>query len=166
MKVKFVPIDKEIDIEPNETLLQAAKRNGVFIKSLCGGMPSCAECRVKVLDGEHNVIKPTKKELNLIGTSYFIDNRRLACQLRCFGDITIDITEQIEKLQVATKRPQGTKTIVDDSRAVRGTLILEDQDIKVSTQNFVDVEEKKAAELEEKRIRNQLLKELKTKKLK
>ena len=97
MKVKFLPQNIECEIKPGQTVLHVAQDNGIYVKSVCRGVPSCAECRVKVLEGDHNVTPPASSELGLIGTGHFIDHRRLSCQLRCFGDITIDLTEQIEK---------------------------------------------------------------------
>ena len=67
-----------------------------------------AECRVKIVEGEHNVLPPSKAELNLIGTNYFVDQRRLSCQVRCYGNITVDLTEQIERSEIQNKK----KTLV------------------------------------------------------
>jgi 2Fe-2S ferredoxin len=108
MKVKFLPMNVEHDINTGESVLELAKRHGVFVKSLCGGMPSCAECRVKIVEGEHNVMPPGFKEKALIGSAYFIDHSRLSCQVKCMGDITVDLTEQIEKQNAApiSKRPR------------------------------------------------------------
>lgn len=97
MKVKFVPQNIECEIKPGESVLHVAQDNGIYVKSVCRGVPSCAECRVRVIEGEDNVTPPASSELALIGTGHFIDRRRLSCQLRCFGDITVDMTEQIEK---------------------------------------------------------------------
>lgn len=97
MKVKFVPQNIECEIKPGESVLHVAHDNGIYVKSVCRGVPSCAECRVRVIEGDHNVTPPASAELGLIGTGHFIDHRRLSCQLRCFGDITVDMTEQIEK---------------------------------------------------------------------
>jgi len=108
MKVKFLPIDKEFEINENESVLELAKRTGVFIKSICGGLPSCSECRIKIVSGEHNIMPPGFKEKSLIGSSYFIDHSRLSCQVKCMGDITVDVTEQIakENAQPASKKPR------------------------------------------------------------
>lgn len=97
MKVKFVPQDVELEIEVGQTVMDLAHKNGIPIRSTCNGMPSCAECRVKVVDGDWNTNPPSRKELGLIGTGYYIDQRRLSCQMLCFGDITVDTAEQIEK---------------------------------------------------------------------
>ncbi|MEK6556581.1 MAG: 2Fe-2S iron-sulfur cluster-binding protein, partial [Bdellovibrionota bacterium] len=110
MKVKFIPQNIELDIEPNQSVMKLAHEKGIYIKSVCGGLPSCSECRVRVIEGEQNVLPPSTKELNLIGTGYFIDQRRLSCQLKCFGDVVIDLTEQIAKQATdGPKRPQGSK---------------------------------------------------------
>ncbi len=100
MKVTFVPQNLEFDILPGESILDVAKRTDVFIKSVCGGVPSCTECRVRVVGGNHNVLPPGPKEKVLIGSSYFIDHSRLSCQLKCMGDIVVDLTDQIEKEKV------------------------------------------------------------------
>jgi 2Fe-2S ferredoxin len=101
-------MDKEFEINTNESVLELAKRNGVFIKSICGGLPSCSECRVKIIAGEHNIMPPGFKEKSLIGSAYFIDHSRLSCQVKCMGDITVDLSEQVikEHAQPASKKPR------------------------------------------------------------
>jgi 2Fe-2S ferredoxin len=108
MKVKFLPMNQEFEINEGESVLELAKRSGVFVKSICGGLPSCAECRVKIVSGEHNIMPPTFKEKSLIGSAYFIDHSRLSCQVKCMGDITVDLSEQVEKqnAQPASKKPR------------------------------------------------------------
>lgn len=132
MKVKFLPQEIEIDVSPDESVLQAAQRNNIFIKSVCNGVPNCAECRVRVVEGEHNVLKPSQKELQLIGTAHFVDQRRLSCQLRCFGDITIDLTEQVEKEaneDIKRRKKLGVTKDSDISHAKSGNLIDQDEEL-------------------------------------
>lgn len=126
MKVKFLPINKEIEITPEKTLLQAALENHVDIKSICKGKLICAECRVKVVEGEANCLPPSKAELNLIGSAWQLDSRRYACQVRCFGDVTVDITEQVQRSESARKNIRGFKSnrSPSESTAVIDTMIL------------------------------------------
>lgn len=130
MKVKFLPTGKEIEATPNKSLLQLCNENQVEIKSICKGVPSCAECRIKIVEGEHNVLPPSKAEISLIGSNYFIDQRRLSCQVRCFGDITVDLTEQIERAEIQTKKVRGFRVQNQkgggETHAKQGTLILEE----------------------------------------
>ncbi len=127
MKVKFLPINVEHEIEFNETVLHLAQRHDIHIQSVCKGLPSCAECRIQIKQGEHNVPHPSTKELSLIGTAYYIDQSRLSCQLRCFGDVVVDLSEQLEKENRVAKRPQGKAVRPDgaESHAVKGVLIEE-----------------------------------------
>lgn len=130
MKIKFLPTNIELDANPNKSLLQICQENNIEIKSICKGVPSCAECRVKITSGEHNILPPSKAELSLIGTNYFIDQRRLSCQVRCFGDITVDLTEQLERAETQSKKVRGFRLPhqkgVIETHAKQGTLVLEE----------------------------------------
>ncbi len=138
MKVKFMPMNIELEIQPDQSVMSLAHENNIPIHSVCNGMPSCAECRVRLIEGEHNVLPPSAKELSLIGTGHFIDQRRLSCQLLCFGNITVDLTEQVEKAtegKVNKKFLQRAQKEAENSHAAEGILIEQDsefQDISTS----------------------------------
>lgn len=128
MKVTFLPTNQTIEILPEESLLKAAQRNKISIRSLCKGEAICAECRVKIVEGENNVLPPKKSEITAIGSGYFIDQRRLACQVRCFGNITVDISEQIQKQESQSKKMKGSKKgTVTESQAIQDTLLLKEK---------------------------------------
>ncbi|MGZ3742788.1 MAG: 2Fe-2S iron-sulfur cluster-binding protein [Pseudobdellovibrionaceae bacterium] len=125
MKVKFIPQNIELEVTPEKSLLQIATENHIEIKSICKGVPSCAECRVRVVEGENNVLPPNKAELGLIGTNWRIDSRRLACQMRCFGDVTVDLTEQLERQENQNKKVRGFRSEKQkESHAVQDTMLL------------------------------------------
>ncbi len=125
MKVKFLPSGEEHEIEFNETILHLAQRVGLHIQSVCKGIPSCAECRIQIVEGEHHVLPPSKKEIGLIGTAHYVDLSRLSCQLRCFGDVTVDLSEQIEKQERMKIKPNDRMARRDgeESRAVLGGIL-------------------------------------------
>lgn len=130
MKVKFLPEGQEIEIAPDQSVMDLAHKNGIFIKSICGGVPNCAECRVKLVEGDENVMEPSNNELNLIGTGHFIDHRRLSCQLKCFGDIVVDLSEQLEKQKTAPKKVLGNRKMdLDKSHATNEMLVDTDKDL-------------------------------------
>lgn len=125
MKIKFLPQNVEVEGNPNKTLLQIATENKLEIRSICKGVPSCAECRVRITEGGSNVLPPSKPELNLIGSSYYIDGRRLSCQVHCFGDVTVDLTEQVERIETQSKKIRGFRANKQvESRAVNDTMLL------------------------------------------
>lgn len=168
MKLKFIPQNVEFEVTSDQSVLHVAQDNGIHIKSVCKGVPSCAECRVFVAEGEQNVMPPSSQELSLIGTAYFVDQRRLSCQLHCFGDVTIDLSEQIQKAENALvgKKPRGAREDFDpkETNAVMGNVIFEEKKEAPAKapppprqqQNRADIEEKKfnrvAFEEEKKRL--------------
>lgn len=128
MKIKFLPQNVEIEGTPEKSILQLALENKLEIRSICKGVPSCAECRVKVVEGADNTLPPSKAELNLIGSSHYLDGRRLSCQVRCFGDVTIDLTEQVEKSETQTKKIRGFRTSKHaETTAVNDTMLLNEK---------------------------------------
>lgn len=126
MKVKFLPQNKVLEIKPNQSILNLAQENDIHIQSVCKGLPSCAECRVNVVEGHENLLPPMENELDLIGTAYFVDNRRLSCQMRCFGDVVVDLTEQVEKENESSKQPQGRAVKKEGESFARMGNILEE----------------------------------------
>jgi len=147
MKIKFIPQNVEVDLDPNKSVMRIAHENNLPVKSVCNGLPSCAECRILIDEGEHNVLPPTSEELALIGTGHFVDRRRLACQLKCFGPMVINLEEQVEKEKLGgNKRPQGNlrKDSTEQSLAVTGNLIdadvelLKAEDLKINEDALED----------------------------
>ena len=59
MKVIFMPSGEEHEIESNETILHLANKAGLHIQSVCKGLPSCAECRIQIVEGEHHMLPPS-----------------------------------------------------------------------------------------------------------
>lgn len=143
MKVKFVPQEQEFEIQPGQSVMALAHEKGILIKSTCNGLPSCAECRVRIVDGDWNTNPPSRKELGLIGTGYYIDQRRLSCQVICFGDITVDTSEQVEKSAEGpvTKKflTKVHKATAQDSHSVGGVLIEQDEKLIHELQKDVPV---------------------------
>lgn len=125
-KVTFVPQNIEMELSPERTLLQGALDKQVDIKSICKGKLICAECRVKIVEGDQNCVPPSSAELGVLGSAWHLEGQRLACQVRCFGDIKVDLTEQIKRDETNKKKIRGYKSNrpVSESKAVIDTMIL------------------------------------------
>ena len=132
MKVRFEPQNITVEADSDKCILQIAQENKVHIRSVCKGLPSCGECRVYLLEGDDNVLPPTKAELNVLGTNHFVDHRRLSCQLRCFGDVVVDVSEHVGRADSTVKKIRGAKkgSDVGRSSAVVDTLLLKDGSVK------------------------------------
>ena len=78
-KVKFLPDEKEIEVDGGTTLMEAAEKAGVYINSLCGGEGVCGRCRVQVADGK---IRADKHSISFLSKEEIKDGYVLACQAR------------------------------------------------------------------------------------
>ena len=134
MKLKFIPQNVEVEVNPEKSVLEISKELGLKIQSSCNGMCTCGDCRVFVREGETNFLLPTNQELKLIGQGHYIDQRRLACQLYCFGNVIIDLSEQVERekqgkiSQQFLKRAQ--KNSIEEAQSKSDILIEDDEDMK------------------------------------
>jgi ferredoxin len=90
-KITVQPLNLEIECQEGEVLLAVLKRHGVVIKTGCGGVASCAECILKIVEGEKNISEPDFTETRLIGNVFFMTKERLSCQTKVTGDVTIDL---------------------------------------------------------------------------
>lgn len=131
MKIKFMPQDITVETNSEKSLLEIAWANNIPIKSICKGVPSCAECRIKIIEGDSNINPPTRTELNIVGTNYFLDGRRLSCQVYCFGDVTVDMKDQLDRDESSSKKIRGFKSDKTyESKAVVDTMILNEKEKK------------------------------------
>lgn len=77
VKVRFKPLDREVEVEPGTSLLLAAQQAGIVLESDCGGMGRCGKCKV-VVPGRVTPLTPREREYL---TPFEIGQKvRLACQ--------------------------------------------------------------------------------------
>lgn len=84
--------EKQLKVEPGQTLLTALGNNKIFLPSACGGGGTCAMCRCQVHDGAGTIL-PTE-------TGYFTRKEqnadwRLACQVKVREDMKMEIPQEI-----------------------------------------------------------------------
>ncbi|MCY9517129.1 2Fe-2S iron-sulfur cluster-binding protein [Paenibacillus apiarius] len=113
-RVRFEPQGIEIEIKHAVSLLDAARRAGVSVRTRCGGKAGCLMCKVNV-DGEERVLtppsSPEQRKLGVVSTQ----GLRLACQVRVSGQeglITVTVPEDPLKALV---RRQLAERHNDDS---------------------------------------------------
>ena len=56
-KIIFFPDRKEVEVNGETSLLEAAEKAGVYLNSLCGGEGVCGKCRVQIIKGKATVDK-------------------------------------------------------------------------------------------------------------
>ncbi|NTU43564.1 MAG: DUF4445 domain-containing protein, partial [Nitrospirales bacterium] len=89
--------DEVIELREGEDIYSALKRAGVYLVAPCGGKGTCGKCKVKVLEGDHEVIShgrltAKERESGLV----------LACRTIPKGDVFIDIPKE-SRLMVGDK---------------------------------------------------------------
>ncbi len=91
--IKFEPMGRLLKARLNETVMTAAARENLPIRSDCGGNGKCGKCLV-VVEPESNVSPPTRVEIEALGTERLSEKIRLACQVRILGPLTVTIPER------------------------------------------------------------------------
>ncbi len=84
--------EKEIEVEPGNSLLGTLANEQIFLPSACGGGGSCGMCRCQVLEGGGTIL-PT--ETGFFSRKEQQDNWRLGCQVKVREDMKIKINPQI-----------------------------------------------------------------------
>ena len=109
-KMTVLPSGKVIDVKKDENLRDCLIKNGFEIKSTCGGCASCASCVVKIVAGDEALSEISFEEKQLLGSVYHITKERLSCQTKVNGNLTVDISNHIQKAAPTPKtvvRKQG-----------------------------------------------------------
>lgn len=88
-----LPEGKKITIDEDTPVMEALRDEGIYIKSSCGGVASCSDCVVKVVFGADHCNPAPFEETRMLGNVFHITKERLSCQLKCEGDLTIDISK-------------------------------------------------------------------------
>ena len=92
-KVKInINDEKEIEVEPGNSLLSTLANEQIFLPSACGGGGSCGMCRCQVLEGGGTIL-PT--ETGFFSRKEQQDHWRLGCQVKVREDMKININPQI-----------------------------------------------------------------------
>lgn len=95
--------DEVIKLKEREDIYSALKRSGIYLVASCGGKGTCGKCKVKIVEGDCDVIsygKLTQKEREA--------DIVLACQAVPKGDILIEI-------------PKESRLVVGDKIAIAKT---------------------------------------------
>jgi len=87
--IDMEPLGKRAEITPGETLMDASRRAGVEIVSLCGGDGWCGSCKVRLASGELEEL--TLDEQAVLTEEELEEGIRLACQAVPLSDVKIEI---------------------------------------------------------------------------
>ena len=84
--VHFEPSGLKIEVPPATVLLEAARKAGIYLSSICGGDGYCGKCKVTIDQGQFQS-RPT----TLLTPDEIRENVVLACQTKVLSDMTITV---------------------------------------------------------------------------
>ena len=97
-KVSYILLDgqtKIVEGEDGKTVLQIALDNGIDMEHACGGNGFCTTCSCDVTDGQKMIDDGTVSAVNDKEENMGVEGpeRRLGCQAKVSGDITVKLVE-------------------------------------------------------------------------
>jgi uncharacterized 2Fe-2S/4Fe-4S cluster protein (DUF4445 family) len=123
--VVFTPSGKRGRFPEGTSVLEAARRLGVDLDSVCGGRGICGRCQIGVQDGsfpKHGIESRPDHVTgwNAVEERYtskrgaLVDGRRLGCQAKVTGDLVVDVPpdSQVHR-QVVRKRAEAHPIEID-----------------------------------------------------
>ncbi len=84
--------EETIEVAPGGKLLGALADKGLFVSSACGGGGTCAQCKVKVLDGGGSLLPTEESHINRRAAA---EGERLACQVAVKQDMKVEVSEDV-----------------------------------------------------------------------
>jgi uncharacterized 2Fe-2S/4Fe-4S cluster protein (DUF4445 family) len=116
--VVFTPSGKRGEFEDGVSVLEAARKLGVDLDSVCGGRGICSRCQIDIAEGEfakHAIVSGAEhaSAWNAVEQRY-VDKRgplkpgrRLGCQAKICGDLVVDVPPESQvHRQVVRKRAE------------------------------------------------------------
>jgi len=83
---------KEIKVPAGGKLLGALAGEGIFISSACGGGGTCAQCKVKVVEGGGDILATEKTH---ISNREAREGERLSCQVAVKQDMKVEVPPEV-----------------------------------------------------------------------
>ncbi|MEZ5536417.1 MAG: NADH:ubiquinone reductase (Na(+)-transporting) subunit F [Thiolinea sp.] len=84
--------EKTFEVAPGGKLLGALADKGLFVSSACGGGGTCAQCKVKVLEGGGSLLPTEETHINRRQAAA---GERLACQVAVKQDMKVEVPEEV-----------------------------------------------------------------------
>ncbi|GAC1422216.1 MAG: 2Fe-2S iron-sulfur cluster binding domain-containing protein [Candidatus Velthaea sp.] len=140
-RIKFEPVDIEMEIDESETVLDAAFRQGITLMHGCKE-GQCAACKSFVIDGEIDLDKYSNFALN---DSEREEGFTLLCRTHVYSDTTIELVNYDEEMLRSSTPIQAFRTevavvekLTHDIRRLELKL-LEPATMKFAAGQYVDV---------------------------
>lgn len=94
-KVRFLPLDIEVEVKEGTPVLDAALDNNIKIDHNCGGNCACSTCHIIIEKGFDSLDEMSEDEEDMLDEAEGLtDTSRLACQAKITEDLIVRIPER------------------------------------------------------------------------
>ncbi len=126
--VLFMPSGKRGRFPVGTPVLDAARKLGVYVESVCGGRATCGRCQIEVQEGnfaKHKIVSSLEhisekgpKEERYEKVRGLPEGRRLSCSALILGDLVVDVPQDtVVNAQVVRKA--ATDRVIERNAAVQ-----------------------------------------------
>ena len=84
--------EKELEVQPGNSLMATLADNQVFLPSACGGKGNCGQCKCRVVEGGGSIL-PT--EVGFFSRKQIQEHWRLGCQVKVKEDLKILVPQSV-----------------------------------------------------------------------
>ncbi|HEV7306481.1 ASKHA domain-containing protein [Ensifer sp.] len=126
--VLFMPSGKRGRFPVGTPVLDAARKLGVYVESVCGGRATCGRCQIEVQEGnfaKHKIVSSLDhisekgaKEERYEKIRGLPDGRRLSCSTQILGDLVIDVPQDTV-INAQVVRKAATDRVIERNAAVQ-----------------------------------------------
>ena len=126
--IVFQPSGLRGKVTDGTTILNAARRLGAGLESICGGKGVCGKCKVRIEEGNYDkygikstvAATTTRDEVNVkfINKQQLKQNYRLACQTHIHGNVVVFVPEESRKGQQVVRK-EATERKIDLNPAIK-----------------------------------------------
>jgi uncharacterized 2Fe-2S/4Fe-4S cluster protein (DUF4445 family) len=154
--VVFTPSGRRGRVPRGTTVLEAARRLGVDLDSVCGGRGICGRCQVEVSEGEHakhciastaaSLCETTALETGYAGERPLKPSRRLGCAARVEADVVLDVPPESQVHRQVVRKEAEARDIAIDPAVRLYYVEVEQPDLGTSTSDLTRLREALARE--------------------
>ncbi len=129
VRVVFQPNGRQGEVPAGTNLLDAARRLGVEIESICGGHQTCGKCKIQVEEGDFSTfdlsssathLTPAEeREIDYAARRNFEPGTRLSCACKVMGDLVIRVPEESQTRKQVVRKSISVEREVTVDASVR-----------------------------------------------
>jgi uncharacterized 2Fe-2S/4Fe-4S cluster protein (DUF4445 family) len=126
--VLFMPSGKRGRFPVGTPVLEAARKLGVYVESVCGGRATCGRCQIEVQEGnfaKHKIVSSLDhisekgpKEERYEKIRGLPEGRRLSCSALILGDLVVDVPQDTV-INAQVVRKAATDRVIERNAAVQ-----------------------------------------------